>query len=253
MEKILAQFDSFFNTIRAAFADKELEYNDRRKHIAVLLFSRILAGCDTCQLMINNGMVSHLPVVLRSIHEANIDLINTSKSENYPDVILLALAQQELKMLRYFESHKKYKMYFNDESIPLKRILAARGIISKHKEIENKTTLLSRFKLADREIEYFSLYNDLCRSSHNNIDILVHTHSDNKGRDAISHRTPDTKTMANYMHVITTLLSTSAIIFRNYLDIKDISLEESVESAKHVLDLIEATFPPTSLPQRTGR
>jgi hypothetical protein len=186
--------------------------------------------------------VSYIPVILRSVHEASIDLINISKFDDYPDIMLLSLAQQELKMLRHFESHKKYSELFSDGSIPKRRLQAAKSIVSTHKHLENKTKLISRFKSAAREIEYFSLYNDLCRSSHNNLDSLVYAHSDNNGHDAVSHCAPSTENTAKYIHSITSILQTSATIFHDFLEIPDIDIETLKKSANSLLDLIEETI-----------
>ena len=244
MEQIVKKFDEFIAAMRAAFADKSFTYTDRRKHIALLLFSRISSGCDTCQLLIQNGMISFFPVVLRSIHEASIDLINVTKDDNYPDIMLLSFAEQELKLLRHFETHKKYMTYFRDGSIPKQRLETAKGIVAKHKNIKNKTKLHSRFKSAGREIEYFSLYNDLCRSSHNNLDILVHVHSDNNGNDAIQHHTASIENTAKYIHSTTTIFAHSALVFCDFLSAKEINTSALMESAKSVLDLVEAASAP---------
>ena len=133
--------------------------------------------------LVDRRLITGVPVLLRSMLEAYVDLLNLAANPTYGYTLELGHIKEWLKILHEAKTGKnEYLMAISeapdlDERIAewtrKKIALESRGIRSLR--IEQK------FQRADMEREYRSQYNSLCCDAHNNLRALVDRHIEMNG------------------------------------------------------------------------
>lgn len=247
MESIVKQLDEFMLAMREAFEDKTIKYTNNNDHITLALFSRIASGCDSCNLLIKNDMTTFVPVILRSALEAIVDISNMTKNPMYTNTLLYALATQERYFLNYFKNKEKFMQYYSNDSAAKKRLDSVNRFfepiekLSKSQQEKRKkgANTNSRFIKAEMSDVYKSLYNDLCRHSHNNLDALLQNHSSKKMEETISHKTTNYSETIRYIRYLTEIYMSSAAIILEHFKPTDIDISKALDAANQLMASIE--------------
>lgn len=135
---------------------------------AVLLYSRITELFSGCVLLADNGEPTAIPIVLRSIYEALVDLDNLLHDANYVGHIQAANYRQSLKIIKSdalrAELAEKYQAEVNGFRKELDKLKA---------EGKGPLRIIDKCRMADRLPEYDSLYALFCLDAHNNGSALA--------------------------------------------------------------------------------
>lgn len=144
----------------------------------IALYGSILELTGAIILLVENKMITGVPVMLRSILEAYVDLHNLIETPRYGYAMDLGHIKEWLKILHEAKSGKNEyleaisKAPFLDSTIAdwtkKKRTLEQKGYQAL--KIEQK------FQRAGMEKEYRSQYNSLCCDAHNNLRALIERH-----------------------------------------------------------------------------
>ncbi|WP_422666741.1 DUF5677 domain-containing protein [Candidatus Manganitrophus noduliformans] len=67
---------------------------------SVCLYSRLLELASGCSVLLEKNTLVGLPLLLRSMFEANIDLANLMKSTDYPERMHATFLEQKLKLIK---------------------------------------------------------------------------------------------------------------------------------------------------------
>jgi hypothetical protein len=145
--------------------------------LSISLFCSIFENTVAVRMLFENKNYSAVPLILRSILEAHIDLIILSNSENYYESISANYHKERIKMLRnilndpernkYFNSFPNFQQNFTESKEQLEK-LKSKG----HKPL----TIKEHFELANMADLYVSVYALLCQEIHNDLKSLELRH-----------------------------------------------------------------------------
>jgi hypothetical protein len=178
--ELLAFLDQAVPQCLAASAVLRFDYQDEQHRNTLFLYGTILELTDSAVALMKAGAPAGLPMLLRSVLEATVDLRNQIDDQKYIHVL-------------YAMYLEKY-IWFLEEALTLKNpFLKSLG---EHKEVPKTLTAMKeqlaalkrqgyeplsvyrRFKKAGMEHEYSSVYNSLCSDAHNNLRSLQSRHRD---------------------------------------------------------------------------
>jgi uncharacterized protein DUF5677 len=138
---------------------------------ALGLYGSIIEQFSACVLLAQFGEPSTIPIILRSMYEALVDLDNLVHDSSYACRIEHANIKQTLNIMRSGPLRQAFQKGQKEDYDQLAARLA---------EIEDrgKTSLKiwQRCALVDRRDEYDSLYALFCLDTHNNVSALAERH-----------------------------------------------------------------------------
>lgn len=154
------------------------------RHI-VALYGSIVELTGSLILLTDHRLISGVPVLLRSVLEAYVDLYNLSENPTYAFSLQLSYLKEWLNILHEASSGKNEYLTTISKAPDLAATISAwqqkkRGLKDKGYKslnVENK------FQRAGMEKEYRSIYNSLCSDSHNNLRSLIGRHVERKESD----------------------------------------------------------------------
>lgn len=144
----------------------------------VALYGSILELTSSCILLLEQRLLPGVPVLLRAVLEAYVDLVNLTANPRYGYVIELSYLREWRKLLQEAKIGKNE--YLND-------ISQDPGLNARIAQIQNEEHRLEalghrrlkieqKFVRAGMEKEYRSIYGSLCCDSHNNLRSLMNRH-----------------------------------------------------------------------------
>jgi hypothetical protein len=153
-----------------------------KKHVlhihAIAFYGSILELTGSCILLIDRKLISGVPILLRAIVEAYVDLLNLIRDPKYGYYLQVSYLKEWLRLLEEAKAGtNKYlidvgKQASLDKTIAEKKAEKARLEAKGYKAL----TIEAKFKRADLEDEYRSIYNSLCSESHRNLRALIRRH-----------------------------------------------------------------------------
>ena len=149
--------------------------NTWHEKIVYLYYTIVGYGLSISTLIEHHGPIG-IPIVLRSMLEAYVDLKNLSKDETYADKIERAYLEQKLRFARYASAGKSN---FLKKSSTTKKF---REQVKRYESMLGKLNsskgwlVKDKFYMAGMEKEYHTAYRDLCSHSHNNFSALKRRH-----------------------------------------------------------------------------
>ncbi len=170
MEQILQLSDYVFSVIKKSLGEIEYNSNNRQQSIIISFYGVIIEGVSTCLLLIKHKHEFNLPLIIRNILEAYIDLKNIIIDEHYLDNLYYDYFENRKK---FFESavenpivinNKKTYILYNSHIDELKLNLTE----LKGKKIK-KLLIRDKFEKAGLLSLYNDYYNILCQESHNGL------------------------------------------------------------------------------------
>ena len=144
----------------------------------IALYGSIIELTGSCIILVDKKMISAVPILLRSILEAYVDLINLINDPKYAHNLEVSYLKEWLRLLQQAKKGKNQYLKQISEADTLDDSIKD---WTEQKEKLNKDgykalTKENKFKLAGLEDEYYSIYNSLCSDSHNNLRSLMGRH-----------------------------------------------------------------------------
>lgn len=150
----------------------------------IALYGSILELTGAIILLVDRRLITGVPVVLRSVLEAYVDLHNLSESPTYGYSLELGHIKEWLKILVEAKAGKNEYLTAITEAPDLDSAIADWS--KKKITLENKgyraLRVEQKFQRAGMEKEYRSQYNSLCCDAHNNLRALIDRHIEMNGQ-----------------------------------------------------------------------
>lgn len=212
---------------------KTLSFNRKNPQqlYSVCLYTRLVEIACGCKALLEKNCLVGIPIFLRSMFEADIDLTNLMKCRDYSKRMYASFLKEKLRLTKEAASSKPNPF--------LTAVRESRNPAEDLKETQDELDRLAAEKhgpidircqaeLAGRIDEYLSIYNMLCLDTHNNIRSLEDWHIEMDGSDY--HIVAFKQTKADLVHnlsavpgivllqtkALADLLGTSEIVFEKY-------------------------------------
>jgi hypothetical protein len=152
---------------------------DPQQLFAVCLFARLVELASACKALLEKGTLVGIPVLLRSMFEADIDLRNMIKTPGYSKRMYASFLEQKLRLTREAASAKPNPFL---AAVRAQR-KPAEDLRDTQKELDELRAggngpidIRCRAEFAGVLDAYLSVYNMLCLDTHNNIRSLEDWH-----------------------------------------------------------------------------
>jgi hypothetical protein len=183
---------------------KTLSFNrkDPQQLYSVCLYTRLVEIASGCKALLEKNSLVGIPIFLRSMFEADIDLTNLMKCRDYSKRMLASFLKEKLRLTKEAASSKLNPF--------LAAVRTSRNPADDLKETQDEIDRLAaekhgpidircRAELAGKIDEYLSVYNMLCLDTHNNIRSLKDWHLEEVGSDDY-HAVAFKQTKAGLVH-----------------------------------------------------
>ncbi|MFL6261144.1 MAG: DUF5677 domain-containing protein [Thermoanaerobaculia bacterium] len=181
-EKTLPRLRSVLDSIHVLVKGLHFDRRKRQHLLAGALLGRILEEAEGIYAMLERSDSTCGFILLRSLLEAYVDLLNIASDPAYAEFMLAAFFDQYQQLLEAV-LEKGSKNPFLAGIVGISGSKAAdelESVRSKIKELEGRQVkplkVRQRFKRADQLRYYEGPYAHLCLQSHNNINVLVSRH-----------------------------------------------------------------------------
>ncbi len=210
--------------------------------IKVALFLRILSGGDSIVALVSNRLFTYIPMILRSMLEARVDLINLIDNHDYIRIMTFCFAEQESKFLSECINDTELAKYFENGEVGLLRYNNANKYKSNNADIKKCQShrISNRFVRAGVGSDYCTTYNELCRATHNNIDKLMSDHFDATGTKYYAHTVPDLNTYRSHIFVSSNILIHSSILVSPLFGLEEATLDKAINMYTNLQDTISS-------------
>jgi Family of unknown function (DUF5677) len=151
---------------------------------AMCLYGTILETIISCLTLAKEQQLMTLPILLRSLSEAYVDLVNLINDESYYDRMHATFLKEKIRLLKNSlgDQSNPFLMYVSDA--PAEELKESEAYLEQLiQEGKKPIKALDKFKLAELENVYQSVYGVLCNHSHNNISALSSRHIEKRGED----------------------------------------------------------------------
>ncbi|MGR8998069.1 MAG: DUF5677 domain-containing protein, partial [Gammaproteobacteria bacterium] len=154
-------------------------HNDPQQLYSVCLYTRLVEIASGCKALLEKDSLVGIPILLRSMYEADIDLTNLMKCRDYSKDMYASFLKEKLRLTKEVASFKPNPF--------LTAVKASRNPAEDLKETQDEFDRLvaqkhgridirCRAELAGKINEHLSVYNMLCLDTHNNIRSLEDWH-----------------------------------------------------------------------------
>jgi hypothetical protein len=145
---------------------------------AMALHATIVELFDSCLAMAERNATAGIPVVLRSIYEALVDLDNLLTSADYVKHMEAANLEQICKLLDQAGANPLFEGLSERVDAPSKLAEYRQRLSDLKAEGIEALRFSTRCKRVGRENEYRTMYGLFCLDSHNNMAALADRHLD---------------------------------------------------------------------------
>ena len=205
---------------------------------AVVLCCRLVELAHTAEVLFQKGALAGIPIILRSMWEADIDMSNVINDPDYFKQMYLGFLIEKVRFLKAAKTASTQSAFFNPivEICSIDQELkAVEGEISSLKA--NGIAILNirdRAQKANRTDEYSCVYTNLCLASHNNIVELERSHiissNSNHLRVAIFSQKRE-----EYLSHINAVIG---IVLKKIEELSTLFGDPPIKDNKHMLDFI---------------
>jgi hypothetical protein len=151
----------------------------------IALYGSILEMTGCSIVLIDKQLITGVPVLLRAVLEGYVDLVNLIRNARYGYCLELSYIKEWLKILDEAKAGK------NEYLQEITQAPSLDAMISSWREEKRKLeakdykapSVETKFKWADMEKEYRSIYNSLCCDAHNNLRALIERHIEREPGD----------------------------------------------------------------------
>lgn len=197
-------------------------------YLAASFTCTILENSSACFALILNNHYTAVPILIRNIMEAHIDLLNICKDENYKYILLYIFLNEKIResefatkdnpfttliynLPEYKEQLCSYEKEFKELKLTVK---------------EKHTRIKYRFKSVDKNL--YTIYMWLCHRSHNNLDALEERHfniEENRFELSVFRNAKESE-LYIYIDAISGILVKSIMTLFEYLQIENNKVNE---------------------------
>ena len=225
MKVFLETAKKIFEEIKNCLPDIDININDIDHIVISSLHGTIIENASSCFILFKKNHFTGIPILLRNMLEAYVDLKNIKLDNNYSNSMNLSFLIQKKKLLVNIikSSNKKYP--HSKKIIEFKNALSdTEKYIKALKNDGHKTyKIFQRFNKAQLS-DLYDWYNILCQESHNNISMLEKRHVIKKGNEidkVVYFRKISIDEKYQLIHFITWLLLYSFREIQEYFDLKE--------------------------------
>lgn len=166
---------------------RSIEFNseDPQQLVSMCLYCSILELCPSLLILIDKSQFIAVPQLIRSMYEADVDLINALEDRQYFKSLYAAYLATITNLIQEAHDSKAPGFLKASGGIDVLRefLKEKRGELhSLKKDGHRPLTIAQRFRRAQRDEEYVSAYAHLCGHAHNDIASLEARHL-RKGTD----------------------------------------------------------------------
>jgi Family of unknown function (DUF5677) len=212
---------------------KTLSFNrkDPQQLYSVCLYTRLFEIASGCKALLEKNSLVGIPIFLRSMYEADIDLTNLMKCRDYSKRMYASFLKEKLRMTKEAASLKPNPFLAAvrasrnpEEDLKETQDELDQFIAEKHGPID----IRRRAELADKIDEYLSVYNMLCLDTHNNIRSLEEWHlevggSNDNGVVAFKQTKAD---IVHYLSAVPGIILVQTQALADFLGIASIRFEK---------------------------
>lgn len=214
-----------------------LNRNDPQQLYSVCLYTRMVEIASGCKSLLENKALVGIPILLRSMFEANIDLTNLMKCRDYSKRMYASFLKEKLRLTREAASSKPNPFL---AAVRLKRN-PTEDLTETQNELDGLVAekngpidIRCRAELAGKLDEYLSIYNMLCLDTHNNIRSLEEWHIEHSGPDdykvvAFKQTKAD---LVHHLSAIPGILLVQTKALADFLHIGDLEFERYFQEYK---------------------
>lgn len=152
---------------------------------SIALYSSIIELSGTCCLLVDNNQGAAIPIVLRALLEAHVDLVNTLQTPRYGYYLELGYVNEWLKILQ--EAKRGTNEYLAEISAAPNLDETIKNFTQEKLKLKadgyQNFSIKQKFIKASMEKEYRSIYNNLCAHAHNNLQALIDRHFEREQGD----------------------------------------------------------------------
>ncbi len=167
---------------------KTLTFNrkDPQQLYSVCLYTRLVEIASGCKALLEKNAFVGIPILLRSMFEADIDLANLMKYPDYSKRMHASFFKEKLRLTKEAASSKfnPFLTVVSASHNPAEDLKETQDEINRlAAEKHGPIDIRCRAELAGKLDEYLSVYNMLCLDTHNNIRSLEDWHLEVVGPD----------------------------------------------------------------------
>jgi len=219
---------------------KKLRFNrlDAQQLYAVCLYARLLELAFGCKAMLEKNTLVGIPMLLRGMFEADIDLTNVMKCPDYPKHMCASFLEQKLRLTKEVASSmpNPFLADIRKHRKPKEDIDEIQAELDKLKTEKNgPINIRCRAEFAGKLDEYLSVYNMLCLDTHNNIRSLEEWHLDVTGTHqyhVVVFKMTNKADMLHYLSAIPGILLIQSKALADFLGTKGIDFGRYFDELK---------------------
>lgn len=190
----------------------------------IALYGSILELTGACILLVDRRLITGVPILLRAVLEAYVDLVNLVQNARYGYNLEVAHLKEWLKLLAEAKIGKNEYLADISKEPNLDSTIAKWSEEKRKLEAKGYRALKieGKFKLAGMEKEYRSIYNSLCSDAHNNLRALVGRHIEREQTDfsIVVYKAYTPEDSATYVGMNAELLMRATELIHDFLKSK---------------------------------
>nr|MBV6628881.1 hypothetical protein [Oceanococcus sp. HetDA_MAG_MS8] len=187
------------------------------------LYASVIELCPTIIHLAKNDSFVAVPLILRSMYEADIDLCNSIRDENYFKSVC---AEYLTKMTRVLQvAHNTEAEGFLSASggkESLREFLKKKNgeLEALKKEGHRPMQIVERFEMANRGDEYISAYAYLCGHSHSDIATLEERHlrTTENGVEVVLYESMDIESTVHHLNLTNSVFIRTSGMLHRFVD-----------------------------------
>lgn len=225
---------------------KTLRFNgkDPQQLYSVCLYARLLELAVASKALLEKNALVGIPILLRSMFEADLDLTNLMKYPEYFKRMNASFLKEKIRLTKNAESSEpnpflaavRVKPNLTDD---LRKAQDEMDILVTEKK--GPVEIRERAELAGRLDEYKSIYKDLCLDTHNNVRSLEDWHIERTTSDEY-HVVLFKKTSADLVHhlsAIPAILLHQTKALADFLKTQEIVFEKYFQELKDLQEVVK--------------
>ncbi len=245
MNELIEHLGNLHKEVTDRNGQLRFDRNHPQQLYCICLHGTVLETASACITLLKANECSALPVLLRSLLEAYVDLVNLCRCPEYIFRMQAAFLNEQSRVL-------KVAIDSGDTNPYLEALAAESGIHDHAQKVEKdlhelKTRGLGplkikeRFEKAELTEMYESVYALLCQHSHNNLNILERRHLEISNDDhRVAYFRPwDREAISPYVDTIAGALVDS---LRNLTELLKIQKDINLENVEKCLAVLRNTY-----------
>jgi Family of unknown function (DUF5677) len=243
-EKLVTFLRKASNEVRNNAHELHFDNQHPQQLYVICLYGTILETIISCLTLAKEQQLMTIPILLRSVSEAYVDLVNLINDESYPYRMLATFLKEEIRLLKNSLGNESNPFLLNVSDDPTEELQESEARLEQlKKEGKKPIQVLDKFKLAGWENEYQSVYWVLCNHSHNNISALESRHIEKRGEDyeVVLFKDRGLSNPRPYFDVLNAILIQSSMLIHKLLES---SVEKDIQKLWAEFEVLRQQYSP---------